>query len=156
MTSRILNIFNIKTDRLLRSLATDKLSCDIHPRKMIKMVALPTESVFGVRMLNMLTDSAMSASGVQIEATTFVRVKILEYHDMLPFLLPIHLYKHKNMIYLWNSSCTFLNCITTYCLRRIWLCMDSLWRLTFDGCVWIPYGGWHFEPNHTLWFWRHI
>ena len=38
MTSRILNIFNIKTDRLLRSLATDKLSWDIHPRKMIKMV----------------------------------------------------------------------------------------------------------------------
>ena len=34
----ILNRFNIKTDRLLRSLATDKLSCDIHPRKMIKMV----------------------------------------------------------------------------------------------------------------------
>ena len=30
--------FNIKTDRLLRSLATDKLSCDIHPRKNIKMV----------------------------------------------------------------------------------------------------------------------
>ena len=38
MTSRILNRFNIKTDILLRSLATDKLSCDIHPRKMIKMV----------------------------------------------------------------------------------------------------------------------
>ena len=38
MTSRILNRFNIKTDRLLRSLATDKLSCDIHPRKIIKMV----------------------------------------------------------------------------------------------------------------------
>ena len=38
MTSRILNSFNIKTDKLLRSLATDKLSCDIHPRKMIKMV----------------------------------------------------------------------------------------------------------------------
>ena len=38
MTSRILNRFNIKTDRLLRSIATDKLSCDIHPRKMIKMV----------------------------------------------------------------------------------------------------------------------
>ena len=38
MTSRILNRFNIKTGRLLRSLATDKLSCDIHPRKMIKMV----------------------------------------------------------------------------------------------------------------------
>ena len=38
MTSRILNRFNIKADRLLRSLATDKLSCDIHPRKMIKMV----------------------------------------------------------------------------------------------------------------------
>ena len=38
MTSRILNRFNIKTDRLLRSLVTDKLSCDIHPRKMIKMV----------------------------------------------------------------------------------------------------------------------
>ena len=31
-------IINIKTDRLLRSLAKDKLSCDIHPRKMIKMV----------------------------------------------------------------------------------------------------------------------
>ena len=29
---------NIKTDRLLRSIATDKLSCDIHPRKIIKMV----------------------------------------------------------------------------------------------------------------------
>ena len=54
--------------------------------------------VFGVRMLHMLTDSAMSASGVQIEGTTFVRVKILDYHDMLPFLLPIHLYKHQNMI----------------------------------------------------------
>ena len=40
MTSRILNIFNIKTDRLLRSIATDKLSCDIHPRKIIKMVRL--------------------------------------------------------------------------------------------------------------------
>ena len=38
MTSRILNRFNIKTDRLLLSLATDKLYCDIHPRKMIKMV----------------------------------------------------------------------------------------------------------------------
>ena len=38
MTSRILNRFNIKTDILLRSIATDKLSCDIHPRKMIKMV----------------------------------------------------------------------------------------------------------------------
>ena len=38
MTSRILNIFPIKTDRLLQSLATDKLSCDIHPRKIIKMV----------------------------------------------------------------------------------------------------------------------
>ena len=38
MTSRILNRFNIKTDRLLGSLATDTLSCDIHPRKMIKMV----------------------------------------------------------------------------------------------------------------------
>ena len=38
MTSRILNRFNIKTDRLLRSIATDKLSCDIHPRKMIKLV----------------------------------------------------------------------------------------------------------------------
>ena len=38
MTSRILNRFNIKTDRLLRFLATDKLSCDIHPRKMIKMI----------------------------------------------------------------------------------------------------------------------
>ena len=38
MTSRILTRFNIKTDRLLRSIATDKLSCDIHPRKMIKMV----------------------------------------------------------------------------------------------------------------------
>ena len=38
MTSRILNRFNIKTGRLLRSIATDKLSCDIHPRKMIKMV----------------------------------------------------------------------------------------------------------------------
>ena len=94
-------------------------------------ITLPTESVFGVRMLHMLTDSAMSASGVQIEGTTFVRVKILDYHYMLPFLLPIHLYKHQNMIYLWNSSCTFLNCITTYCLRRVWFCMDSLWRLTF-------------------------
>ena len=61
---------------------------------------LPTESVFGMRMLHMLTDSAMSASGVQIEGTIFVRVKILDYHDMLPFLLPIHLYKHQNMIYL--------------------------------------------------------
>ena len=30
--------FNIKTGTLLRSLATDKLSCDIQPRKMIKMV----------------------------------------------------------------------------------------------------------------------
>ena len=42
MTSRILNRFNIKTDRLLGSLATDTgtLSCDIHPRKMIKMVRL--------------------------------------------------------------------------------------------------------------------
>ena len=38
MTSRILNRFNIETDKLLRSLATDKLSCDIHPRNMIKMV----------------------------------------------------------------------------------------------------------------------
>ena len=38
MTLRILNRFNNKTDRLLRSLATDKLSCDIHPRKMIKML----------------------------------------------------------------------------------------------------------------------
>ena len=38
MTSHILNRFNIKTDRLLRSIATDKLFCDIHPRKMIKMV----------------------------------------------------------------------------------------------------------------------
>ena len=38
MTSRILNRFNIKTDRLLRSIARDKLFCDIHPRKMIKMV----------------------------------------------------------------------------------------------------------------------
>ena len=38
MTSLFLNRFNIKTDRLLRSLATDKLSCDIHPRKIIKMV----------------------------------------------------------------------------------------------------------------------
>ena len=38
MTSRILNRFNIKTDRLLLSIATDKLSCDIHPRKIIKMV----------------------------------------------------------------------------------------------------------------------
>ena len=38
MTSRILNRLNIKIDRLLRSLATDKLSCDIHPRKMINMV----------------------------------------------------------------------------------------------------------------------
>ena len=46
----------------------------------------------------LLTDSAMSASGVQIEGTTFMRVKILDYHDMLPFLLPIHLYKHQNMI----------------------------------------------------------
>ena len=34
----IINRFNIKKDRLLRYLATDKLSCDIHPRKMIKMV----------------------------------------------------------------------------------------------------------------------
>ena len=33
MTSRILNRFNIETDKLLRSLATD-----IHPRNMIKMV----------------------------------------------------------------------------------------------------------------------
>ena len=38
MTSRILNRFNIKTGKLLRSITTDKLSCDIHPRKMIKMV----------------------------------------------------------------------------------------------------------------------
>ena len=37
MTSRILNRFNNKTDRLLHR-ATDKLSCDIHPRKMINMV----------------------------------------------------------------------------------------------------------------------
>ena len=44
------------------------------------------------------------------------------YHD---------LYKHQNMIYLWNSSCTLLNCTKTYCLRRVWFCMDSLWRLTF-------------------------
>ena len=61
---------------------------------------LPTESVFGVRMLHMLTDSAMSGSGVQIEGITFVRVKILDYHDMLAFILPIHLYEHQNMIYL--------------------------------------------------------
>ena len=38
MTSRIFNRFNIKTDILLRSLATDKLSCDIHPQKNVKMV----------------------------------------------------------------------------------------------------------------------
>ena len=60
-------------------------------------VTLPTESVFGVRMLHVLTDSAMAAMysgapGDQIEGTTFVRVKILDYHDMLPFLLPIQLY----------------------------------------------------------------
>ena len=46
-------------------------------------------------MLHKLTDSAMSAPGDQIEGTTFARVKILDYHDMLPFLLPIHLYKHQ-------------------------------------------------------------
>ena len=40
------------------------------------------------------------APGDQIEGTTFVRVKILDYHDMLPFLLPIHLYEHQNMMYL--------------------------------------------------------
>ena len=105
---------------------------------------LPTESVFAVRMIHMPTDSAMSASGVQIEETTFCeRKKILDYHDMLPFLLPIHLYKHQNMIYLWNSSCTFL-----IVLKHI------VWDL--HGFVWIPYGGWHFEPNHARWFLRHI
>ena len=65
---------------------------------------LPTESVFGVRMLHVLTDSAMAATVallvIKIEGTTFVRVKILDYHDMLTFLLPIQLYKHQNMIYL--------------------------------------------------------
>ena len=61
----------------------------------------------------------------------------------LAFPLPIHLYKHQNMIYLCNSSCTFLNCIKTYCLRLVWFCMDSLW-------------GWHFEPNHALWFVHHF
>ena len=42
---------------------------------MLRNLTLPTESVFGVRMLHMLTDSAMSASGVQIEGTTFVAKK---------------------------------------------------------------------------------
>ena len=81
--------------------------------------SLSPQSLFLVRMLHMLTDSAMSASGVRIEGTTFVRVKILDYHDMMPFLLPIHL------IYWWNSSCTFPNCIKTYCLRRVWFCMEA-------------------------------
>ena len=58
----------------------------------------PTESVFDVHMLHLLTDSAMAATGDQIVGTTFVRVKIL-YYQMLPFTLPIHLYKHPNMTY---------------------------------------------------------
>ena len=58
---------------------------------------LPTESVFW-RAHDPCANSG--APGDQIEGTTFVRVKILDYHDMLPFLLPIHLYKHQNMMYL--------------------------------------------------------
>ena len=42
---------------------------------MLRNLTLPTESVFGVRILHMLTDSARSASGVQIEGTTFVAKK---------------------------------------------------------------------------------
>ena len=56
---------------------------------------LPTESVLVVRMLHMLTDSAMAATVAllvtKFEGTTFVRVKILYYHDILPYPLPIHL-----------------------------------------------------------------
>ena len=61
-------------------------------RHLLDVDTLTTESVFDVRMLHMLTDSAMAATGDEIEGTTFVRVKILYYHDMLPFPLPIHLY----------------------------------------------------------------
>ena len=107
-------------------------------------ITLPTEFVFDVRMLHMLTDSVIAATVAllvsKLEGTTFVRVKIIYYHDMLPYPLPIHLCKHQNMIYLFNSPCIFLNCFKTYCLRF----------------VWIPYGGWHFETNHALWFLRHI
>ena len=63
----------------------------------------PHRVCFGVRMLHVLTDSAMAATVALLVingGTTFVRVKILDYHDMLPFLLPIHLYKHQNMMYL--------------------------------------------------------
>ena len=74
----------------------------------------------------------MAATGDQIEGTTFVRVNILDYHDILPFPLPIHLYKHPNVIDLCNSPCAFLNCIKAYCLRL----------------AWIPYG--HFDPNNAL------
>ena len=53
MTSHILNRFNIKTEILLRSLATDKLSCDIHPRKIIKMVRCVSRDhiIIGIRCL---------------------------------------------------------------------------------------------------------
>ena len=41
----------------------------------ISNYTLPTESVFDVRMLHMLINSALAATGDQIEGTTFVRVK---------------------------------------------------------------------------------
>ena len=104
---------------------------------------LHTESIFDVRMLHMVTDSAMSASGVQIEGTTFLRVKILDYHDMLPFLLPIHLYKHQKYdIFV-----------------KLFMYIPKLYKhIVWDvyGFVWIPYGCWHFEPNHARWLLRHI
>ena len=79
------------------------------------------------------------ASHDQWEGITFVQLKILYYH-MLPYPIPIQLYKHTDMIYWWKSQDTFLHFIKTDCSRFIW----------------IPYGGWHFDPNHAKWLLRHI
>ena len=94
-------------------------------RTVYNFTTLPTESVVDVRMLHMQIGSAMAATValllIKLEGTTSVRVKILYYHDMLLYHLPIHLYKHLNMIYLFKSPCIFLNCTKTYCLRFVWI-----------------------------------
>ena len=83
MTSRILNRFNIKTDRLLRSLATDELSCDIHPvtRKMIKMVRRVSRDHIIINY-NILLGAFVSRISVNIGSVNAVGINFM----LPPFL----------------------------------------------------------------------
>ena len=123
----------LKLTILLRSLATDKLSCDIHPRKIIKMVR--RVSRYHVIIPNSLTDmhdfntisSFMGNVYTVLDLSKTMNLNLVEDRDELLCFTP-----HRD---LWFNGITY--CITNLptLLQTECVSIHASYTPIFDLCV---------------------